>query len=327
MTFLAVRLIIHQSEKSKQYLSKEVLMKKQSKITGPLILVTAAMIWGLSFVAQRDGMQYVDGFTFTAVRLIIATIVLFPIALFRSKKQMAGLTADEKKAKRKMNIKAIIPVGLCLCIGLNLQQFAFKYTEVGKVGFLTALYMLLVPVFGLFFKKKPPLTAWLGVGLGLCGLYLICMGAGSGMSLGIGEVLTLACAVAFAWHIIVIDVLASEVDSFVLSCGQFFIAGVISTVLMFVYEKPDFNSIIHAGIPILYAGVFSSGIAFTLQIIGQKNTEPTIASMLLCLESVFAVLFALILPPHEMMQTAEYIGCGIMFIAILIAQIPSKKKL
>ena len=297
---------------------------KINKITGHLILVSAAMIWGLSFVAQKNGMQYVEGFTFTTIRMFLAAFTLLPIVLVNRKKNNNSIKTADKKSTKK-TFTAIILVGLCLFTGINLQQFAFNYIEAGKVGFITALYMLLVPIIGLFLKKRPPFTVWIGVALGTVALYLICMGGKSEFSVGRGELLTLLCAAAFALHIIVIDRFAAEVDSIELSCGQFFVTAVLSLPLMLIFEKPSWTGISQALIPIVYAGVFSSAVAFTFQIIGQKRTEPAIASMLLCLESVFSVIFSFILPPHERMAVPEYIGCGIMFAAILIAQITPKK--
>lgn len=301
------------------------MTEKRNKIAGPLILVSAAMIWGLSFVAQKSGMEYVEGFTFTAIRLVLAALTLLPIVLINKKKNPVVLPEAEKKAKSKHTLIGIVCVGLCLFVGLNLQQYAFNYLEAGKVGFITALYMLLVPILGLFLKKRPPFTVWIGVVMGVFALYLICMGGSKGgLSLGKGEILTILCAIAFALHILVIDHF-SDIDSIELSCGQFFVAAVLSLILMFAFEKPSLEGIKGAAITIIYAGVFSSAIAFTFQIIGQKKTEPALASMLLCLESVFSVLFSFILPPHERLAVPEYIGCGIMFIAILIAQIQPKK--
>ena len=297
--------------------------KKKFKLGGPLILILAAMIWGLSFVAQKSGMEYVGSFTFTAIRLVLATLTLLPIVITNRKRIPTNLSDDELKAKNRRTVKGCICVGLCLCVGLNLQQYAFNYIEAGKVGFITALYMLLVPIFGLFIKKKPPFTIWIGVALGVLALYLICMGGSKGFTVGTGELLTILCAVAFALHILVIYFF-SDVDSVELSCGQFFVAAIISLILMFIFEKPNLAGIKDAAFTIFYAGVFSSAIAFTFQIIGQKKTEPALASLLLCLESVFSVIFAFILPPHEKLSLTEYIGCAIMFAAILIAQVPSK---
>ncbi|MDD6276568.1 MAG: DMT family transporter [Clostridia bacterium] len=289
------------------------------------MLVLAAMIWGLSFVAQSEGMKHVEGFTFNGIRMLMGAAVLMPIIAFKRIKNPVKTTKAQKKIVFKKYAAAIIPVGLALFIGSNLQQFAFNYTEVGKVGFLTAIYMLLVPIFGLFMKKRPPFTVWIGVILGMGGLYLLCMGSSNTLNLGKGEILTLICAVAFAIHIILIDKFASEIDPVVLSCGQFLITGVLSVICMFIFEEPKISEINAAIVPILYSGIMSSGVAFTLQVIGQKYTEPTIASMLLCLESVFSVIFAFLILGQSM-ETREYIGCAVMFCAIIIAQIPKKQK-
>lgn len=301
-------------------------MAKKSKIIGPLLLVLTAIIWGLSFVAQKQGMEYIEGFTFNGIRCLIGALALVPVIAFRTIKNREKPSASEKKLSRKKSIKGIFIVGIMLFIGSSLQQFAFNYISAGKVGFITALYMLLVPVITfVFFKKKQPLTAWLGVVLGLAGLYMICMGGKASFSIGKGEILALLCSVAFAVHIIVIDKFAAEVDCVVLSCGQFLVTGVISCALMFIFENPNMKAILQAAIPILYAGIMSCGCAYTFQIIGQKYTEPTLACMLLCLESVFSVIFsALIL--HDRMSAVEYIGCAVMFAAIIIAQLPAKRR-
>ena len=301
-------------------------MSKKTKILGPILLVSAAMIWGLSFVAQKQGMEFVEGFTFNGIRSLIGGIVLLPIILFRSLKNPVKLPPAEKKTSRKESLKGILIVGGMLCIGSNLQQFAFGYIEPGKVGFITALYMLLVPLISfILYKKKQPFTTWVGVILGVGGLYMICMGSSSSFSLGKGELLALLCSIAFALHIIVIDKYASTIDCIVLSCGQYMVTGVISCILMFIFEKPDIGNIMHAAVPILYAGIMSCSCAFTFQIIGQKYTEPTLASMLLCLESVFSVIFSFLIL-GERMTTIEYLGCAVMFTAIIIAQLPAKKK-
>lgn len=301
-------------------------MAKKMRILGPVLLVSAAMIWGLSFVAQKQGMEYVDGFTFNGIRSLIGGIVLLPVIFIRSKKNPIRLSPAEKKQSRKDNVKSILIVGTMLCIGSNLQQFAFDYIEPGKVGFITALYMLLVPLISFIaYKKKQPVTTWIGVLLGVGGLYMICMGGSASFSLGKGEILALLCSIAFALHIIVIDKFASKMDCIVLSCGQYFVTGIVSCILMFIFEKPDINGIMQAAVPILYAGIMSCSCAFTFQIIGQKYTDPTLASMLLCLESVFSVIFSFIIL-GERMTTIEYIGCAVMFTAIIIAQLPAKKK-
>ncbi len=302
-------------------------MTVKNKLLGPILLIIAAMIWGLSFVAQNEGMNHVDGFTFNGIRMLIGSAVLFPFILIQKKKNPQKLSKEKKKELLKSNILAIIPIGLCLFVASSFQQFAFNYTETGKIGFLTALYMIFVPILGLFLKKKIPFTVWIGVVLGLIGMYLLCMGTSKSFTIGKGELLGIGCALVYSVHFIIIDKFAKKVDSIVLSCGQFFITGIISCILMFIFENPSIDKIMAAAIPILYSGVLSSGVGFTFQIIGQKYTEPTIAAMLCCLESVFAVLFAFILPPHEMLQAVEYIGCVVIFVAIIIAQITPKQKL
>lgn len=301
-------------------------MKTKNKLFGPVMLIAAAMIWGLSFVAQDEGMNHVEGFTFNGIRMMIGSAVLLPLIAFRNKKNHAKLSKEEKRSVLKANLIGIIPVGICLFLGSTLQQFAFNYTETGKIGFLTALYMIFVPILGLFLKKKPAFTIWIGVILGLVGMYLLCVGSSTSFNIGIGELLAIGCALAYAVHILVIDKFGQNIDSVVLSCGQFFITGLISCILMFIFEKPSLENILNAAVPILYSGVLSSGVGFTVQIVGQKYTDPTIAAMLMCLESVFAVLFAFIMPPHEILQTVEYIGCIIIFVAIIIAQINPKSK-
>ncbi len=303
-------------------------MAKKMKILGPILLVSAAMIWGLSFVVQKQGMEYVEGFTFNGIRSLLGGIALLPVIFFRGVKNKSSekLLTDKKNSNRKDSIKGILIVGTMLCLGSNFQQFAFNYIEPGKVGFITALYMLIVPLLSFFlYKKKQPITTWIGVILGVAGLYMICMGGSSSFSIGKGELLAMLGSVAYALHIIVIDKYASKIDCIVLSCGQYMVTGIITCILMFIFEKPNPDNILAVAIPILYAGIMSCSGAFTFQIIGQKYTEPTIASMLLCLESVFSVVFSFIIL-GERMTGVEYIGCAVMFTAIIIAQLPAKKK-
>ncbi len=272
-------------------------------------------------------MNYIGAFTYNGIRMLIGAVVLLPIVIYNRIKDKKNNTVSKDKDKAKsQKLVGIVLVGLCLFAGSTFQQFAFNYTEVGKVGFITALYMVIVPVLGLFLKKRPPFTVWIGVLLGTVGMYFICIGKSAAFTIGKGELLTLLCAIAYSVHILVIDRFASDIDAVELSCGQFFITGIISCVLMFIFEEPNIENIRMALIPILYSGVISSGIGFTFQIIGQKRTDPTIAAMLMCLESVFSVLFAFILPPHEQLMPIEYTGCAIIFAGIIIAQITPKSK-
>lgn len=291
---------------------------------GPFILLTAAVIWGASFIFQRNCMQYIGPFTLNCLRMYIGFFFLLPFAL-RSYKRESTLNKNRKNLTT--TLKGIITIGFLLFIGTELQQYGLKCIEAGKVGFITALYMILVPIFELTIGKRIKLNNWVAVILGLIGLYLICVGKSGFSSMSIGETVTLLCSLSFAFHIVLIDVFADKTDPLVLSCGQFFIAAIFSTVPMLIFEGlPEIQSIKAAIVPILYAGIMSSGVAFTLQIIGQKNTEPAIASLLLCTESLFSVLFSIILPPHEKLASIEYIGCGIMFTAVIIAQLEPKKE-
>ncbi|MBP9987918.1 MAG: DMT family transporter [Ruminococcus sp.] len=294
------------------------------KIVGPLILVSAAMIWGLSFVAQSDGMKYIGGFTFNAVRSLLGALCLIRIIIFRAKKDPETIKCFTDKKKRKRTAVGILLVGTMLCIGLNLQQFAFAETAPGKVGFITALYMLLVPVFSIFLKKKTPFTVWIGVAIALVGLYLLCIGPnGSFGSVGRCDFLAFLGAFAFAFHILLVDKFVKDIDCTILSCGQFVVSAILSAICMVIFEEPEITGILKTSIPLLYTGICSCGIAFTFQLIGQKYTEPTIASMLLCLESVFSVVFSFLIL-HTQMSIWEYIGCAIMFVGIILAQIRPK---
>ena len=301
------------------------MIKIKKKLLGPATLIMASMIWGLSFVAQNEGMNYIEGFTYNGIRMMLGSAVLVPFIVFNKKKNAENPNSIDKKRNRKSTFIGILLTGLCLFVGSNLQQFAFNYTEVGKIGFITSLYMIFVPIISLFLKKRAPFTVWIGVILGLIGMYFLCVGKADSFNIGKGEILTLLCAIAFALHIIVIDKFASEIDPVVLSCGQFFVTGLISCILMFIFETPTIEGLRNAAIPILYSGLISSGMGYTFQVIGQKHTEPTLAAMLMCLESVFSVLFAFILPPHEKLMAVEYIGCAVIFIGIIIAQITPKK--
>ena len=207
-------------------------------------------------------------------------------------------------------------------IGGNLQQVAFKYLYVGKVGFITALYMVIVPLFGIFLKRKLKINIWAGVALGVAGLYFLSIKPGD-FSIGKGEFVTILCSIAFAAHILVIDHFCSKVDNIALSCAQFFVAGTLSVICMFIFEEPKMNEIMSAWLPLAYAGIGSCGIAFTAQIFGQKYTNPTVASVLLCLESVFSVIFGWLLLGQKL-DSRGFLGCGIMFVAVILTQLPQE---
>lgn len=278
-----------------------------------LLLFLTAVIWGSAFVAQSVGMDYVGPFTFTAVRNLIGTIVLLPYIGFLKKKQ---------EVQRKELLAGGICCGVLLFAASNLQQLGIKYTTVGKAGFITAMYIVLVPILGILFKKKAGVRVWLGVAVAVAGLYQLCM-TDAGFSLQSGDVITLLCALVFAVHILVIDFFAPKVDGVKMSCIQFFVCSVLSAVCMLIFEKPDVTDILQAWPSILYAGALSSGVGFTLQIVGQKGMNPTVASLILSLESVVSVIAAWLVL-GQVLSPRELMGCGLMFAAIILVQLPEK---
>ena len=290
-------------------------MKHNVKNT--VMLFAAAIIWGFAFVAQSAGMEYVGPFTFNAVRCLVGGGVLLPVAMYWGK-------GEEKRGINKEVLIGGVLCGLLLTGAMNLQQVGIMTTTVGKAGFLTALYIIIVPVLGLFFRKACAPTVWMGVGCSLIGLYLLCM-SGDSLQVATGDWLLLGCAVIFSVHILVIDYFSPKVNGVWLSCIQFLVAGVLSSVLMFAQEAPTLPSLWEAKWSILYAGVLSSGVAYTLQILGQKNYNPTVAVLILSLESSFSVLGGFLIL-KETMSGRELIGCGLMFVAIVLAQLPGRTK-
>ena len=298
-------------------------MKKQTiPLKNSLILLLTATIWGVAFVAQSVGMDYVGGFTFNAVRSIIGSIVLLPVILFLDRQKTPAVrTEEEKKSGQKTLLMGGIACGICLCLASNFQQFGIKYTTVGKAGFITACYIVIVPILGLFLKKKCSPYIWGAVVMALIGLYLLCIT--DGFSIGKGDILVMICAVLFSLHILVIDYFSPNVDGVKMSCIQFLECGILSGIPALIFENPQISSILAAWQPILYAGVMSCGVAYTLQIVGQKNMNPTVASLILSLESCISVLAGWIILGQSMSRK-EILGCVIMFAAIILAQLPEK---
>lgn len=298
------------------------------KLQGNLMLLLTALIWGVSFVAQRAGMEYIGPFTFNGIRCLIGGLVLIPVILLFNRKKNGGgnkevVTEEEKRKQNKTLLIGGISCGIILFVASSLQQVGVIYTTAGKAGFITALYIVLVPIMGLFIGKKIRSIVWLCVVLAVIGLYLLCIK--EGFSFGKGDLLVLFCAFVFALHILVIDHFSPNTDGIKLSCMQFFISGVISLIPMFLLESPDWGRIVDCWLPILYAGILSCGVAYTLQILAQRDTDPTVASLLLSLESVFAVIAGVIIL-HEHITLRELCGCVIMFAAILLAQVPTKEE-
>lgn len=301
----------------------------KAKFLGPLMLLLTALLWGIAFVAQSVGTEQAGPLTFNGVRTIIGAVCVLPVALFFRRKNEKKLTVpkteEEKKEDNRILLKAGVLCGLVLFCATNLQNLAFEYTDAGKIAFITSLYMLFVPVFGLvFLRKKVRAILWPCCAVGLLGMFLLCMGEAA-HGINKGDVLTLACSVVFAVHILVVDRYVDRVDPVMMSCIQFFVAGTLTVICAFIFEEPSIAGIRACIGAILYAGVCSSAIAYTLQIVGQKYTEATVATILLSMESVFgAISSAIIL--HETMTVREVIGCALMFVAIIVSQLPEKKK-
>ena len=306
------------------------------------MLMLTAFIWGSSFVAQKSGMELIGPLAFNGIRTLIGGIVLIPAIMFlknwKVKKALqAGETAaevseEDRKKENRLLIIGGICCGIALLVASNLQQIGIFYTTAGKAGFITALYVVLVPICGLFIGKKVRPVIWLCVLASAVGLYLLCMPAEGGFGhINKGDLLIMLCALCFTGHILVIDYFSPKVDGVKLSCMQFFVAGILSIILMFPldpalgFDLPSFSTLIDSWLPVLYAGVLSCGVAYTLQIVAQADTDPTVASMILCLESVFAVIAGMIIL-GESMSLREIAGCLIMFAAIVVSQLPAKEE-
>lgn len=300
-------------------------MKTKTQFKGVVLLLLTAIIWGSSFLAQTIGSENVPAFAFMGIRTLIGSFFLLPFILLKDKAAAKKMTAEEKQQKKiadKKVVKYGVIIGIFLCAATDFQQFAFYQpgASTGKIAFITAMYMFFVPVIGLIlFKKRVPLLTWLCVAIGFVGLYFLCFKTPEITAINFGDVLSLICALFFAFQILFIEKFAPECDGIKLSCIQFFTAGAISTILMFIFERPDLADIKAGLLPILYSGIMSCGFAYTMQVIGQKYCEATIASLLMCMESVFATLFAALIL-HESLSGREIAGCIIMFTAIVISQ-------
>lgn len=302
-----------------------------------LLLFLTAVIWGVAFVAQSAGMDYVGPFTYNGVRCILGGLVLMPCIMLldriqgsrsnRAREQAAGgdslvvCSAQEDKKERNTLLVGGMCCGLLLFTASSFQQFGIQYTTVGKAGFITAMYILLVPLLGLFVHKKVGMKVWIGVAFAVCGLYLLCMG--NGFSLKMGDALVMVCAVLFSLHILVIDYFSPKVDCVRMSYIQFWVCGILSLLCSFLLESPDLGSILAAWKPVCYGGIMSCGVAYTLQIVGQKGMNPTVASLILSLESVVSVVAGFLIL-HQTMSGRELLGCLSMVIAIVLAQLPQR---
>lgn len=288
------------------------------------ILFLTAFIWGVAFVAQSVGMDYVGPFTFNCVRSLLGGLFLLPFiwGLGRLMPKREDQTGEQEKKNSKALWTGGILCGIFLCLATNFQQVGILETTVGKAGFITALYIVMVPLLGLFLKRKCPATVWVGVILALAGLYFLCMT--EGFSVGKGEILVFIGAFLFSLHIMVIDYFSQIADAVKMSCIQFLVSGILSGILMILLEKPHMTEILSAWQPILYAGILSCGVGYTLQIVGQRGMSPTVASLILSLESVIAVLAGLVFL-NQGLTARETLGCVLMSAAIILAQLPNHK--
>ena len=288
----------------------------RKSLRGSLLLLLGSVIWGAAFVAQRVGMDHLGPFSFNGIRMLLAGIVLIPVAAFIDRKKEPGVRPDPKDQR-----KAGLLCGVLLFVASSLQQMGLVTTSAGKAGFITALYVVLVPVAAwLLFRKNPGRVIWLGVVLAVFALWLLCMPAGGGFALQDGDLLVLGCAVAFTGQILCVDYYAPKVSGVKLARDEFLVTGMLSLLIAVFTETITWTGIREALIPILYAGLMSGAVAYTLQIIGQRDTDPTVASLIMCLESVFATLSgALIL--GEKMTVRETVGCVLMFVAVVLAQL------
>ncbi len=292
--------------------------KMNKKMRSVCLLLVTAVIWGFAFVAQSTGMDHVGPYTFMCCRFLLAGIALIPVSkiLDRQKSQ------EEVKSGKQGLLKAGIICGTALFLGCVFQQVGIQYTTVGKAGFITTLYIVIVPVFGLFMHNKSSKNVWISVVLSIFGLYLLCMD--EAFTLSKGDILELIGAFAFAAQILVVDRVIGHLDGVKLSYVQYFVCCFFSFILMLIFETPSIETIKGALLPILYAGLCSNAIGNTFQVVAQKDLDPTVASLLMSLESVFSVIAGWLLL-NQALSLKEGLGCLLMLIAIILAQLPEKK--
>lgn len=292
-------------------------------LTGTLLLLLTAFIWGSAFVAQSDGMNYVGPLTFLSARFLLGGVVLIPVIIFIRKFRPK---TTESAIPFKTELKDALPggffCGTLLCIASALQQYGLVFTTVSKAGFITTLYVIFVPLFSLFVGKKLSPNLWVAVALATMGLYLLCMN--ESLALSLGDTLVFICGIFYALQIMAVDKYAKKIEPVLLSAIQFLTVGALSFLPALIIEQPTLASITDAMLPIAYAGILSSGVAYTLQVFAQKYADPTIAAITMSFESVFAALSSAVLL-NERLTIKESFGCVVMFAAIILAQIPIKQ--
>ena len=290
-----------------------------NKLRGTLALLAATVIWGSAFIAQTVGMDHIGPMTFQAARCGLGALFLIPVIFLLDKDKRQYLRAWANPQLWKTGFFC----GCALFVAAGLQQVGLVYTTAGKAGFITAMYIVLVPILGLVFRQKPSLGAWLSVVIAVVGLYLLSCTGDSGINLG--DVLMLGGALGFAVQITLVDRMAANLDGLRLNCIQAFVCSMLSAVAMLLTETPTLSGIASSAVPIAYAGILSMGVAYSLQIVGQRHLEPTPASLIMSLESVFAALCGWLFL-HERMRPVELTGCALVFCAVILSQLPEKKK-
>lgn len=290
------------------------------KMRGNVLLLITALVWGTSFVSQSVGMDHIGANTFNGLRTLLGGVVLLPVifAIDAGKKKQGTYKPCDKK---KLFLYGAI-CGVLLCIAATLQSYGLKEITAGESGFITALYIIFVAVFGVFAGRKLTGKIISGVALAIAGMYFLCL-FGQSISLRGGHLITLLCSVLFSFHILAIDKFSPKTDGVKLSCVQFFVAGILNCIVMFLFEHPDWNAVLSCATAILYSGIMSCGVAYTLQIVGQRYTDPTSASILMSLESVFAAVSGWLIL-KEGMSLPQIAGCVLMFAAIILVQLPEK---
>ena len=319
---------------------------KTHKLRNTFFLFLTAMIWGAAFVAQSVSMDYIGPFTFICLRSVIGGLFLIPVIIVldgirrKSQNESANVVSSEntlhniemdieKEEKQRLSwknkqlIEGGIVCGILLFFANCFQQTGIQYTTVGKAGFITTFYIIIVPLIGLFFKKYCGILTWIGVVIALAGLYFLCIT--QKLTIQRGDALILCCSVLYAGQILAIDHYNPFVDGVKMSCIQFLTGGVLGAVFMFLFENPSVAMILSAAGPILYTGIMSTGVGYTLQIVGQTGLTPTVAALSLSLESVFSALSGYVFL-HQVLTTRELIGCVLMFIAIVLAQLPDIRR-
>ena len=295
------------------------VIKMKQKMKGIIALLVATLIWGSTFVAQSVGLDLVEPFSFQVGRTVLAVPFMLILLLIQNPKEFLS------SWKNPQLWKAGIPCGIALFAASGLQQMGMVHTDAGKSGFLTAMYIILVPILGIFLKRKPPKTIYFSVVLAVAGLYLLsCVGV---TTINSGDIMLLGCALAFAFQILFVEIFGEGLNGIQLNCAQCIVNGILSAIVMLLFEEPKLSALTACWLPLAYAGILSMGVAFTLQIVGQKYLEAAPASIIMSLESVFAVLAGWLIL-GETMTTAETIGCILMFAAVILSQlpVPMKKK-